>query len=148
MQSERPEVADNCGQEDNGLTPIQEVAAAALAAGEYEYVAARKAGCGERSIRRWLENPAFTRYVKYLRSRATDRVVGRLAAMSGEALATMYEVMKTAPRHSDRLRAAVDILDRLFQAEALEEQAERIGELEERLDALTEGRTLKVRRCS
>jgi hypothetical protein len=148
MQSE-PELSGITGHDDTGLTPTQELAAEAIAAGEYEYIAARRAGVNDRTIRRWLSNPAFTRHVKYLRSRSTDRVVGRLAAMSGEAMETMYRIMREAPRISDRLRAAEDILDMLFKAEALEEQAERIGELEARLEALTQGTTgLKVRRCS
>jgi hypothetical protein len=144
MQSERPETADY-----SGLSSTQELAAVALAAGDYEYIAARKAGVNERTIRRWLEEPAFTRYVKYLRSRSTDRVVGRLAAASGDAVETMYRIMLSAPRISDRLKAAEDIIDLLIKTQALGEQAERISELEERLEELTSnGTTLKVRRCS
>jgi predicted transcriptional regulator len=147
MQSGWPETAGNGRETDTDLSPVQEEAALALAAGLHVYEAARKAGCGERTIRTWLRNdPPFAARVRELRAARTSQTMGMLVACSGEAIETIYRIMKHGSTETIRLRAAEDITDYNFKARALDEMEDRIRVLEERIEALAT--PLKVKRCS
>jgi hypothetical protein len=55
------------------LTPLQRRAARALALGHSQRVTARRVGCDERTIRRWLsDTPGFREYVEECRETITD----------------------------------------------------------------------------
>jgi HEAT repeat protein len=55
------------------LTPIQRRAARALALGHSQRVTARKVGCDERTVRRWLSDvPGFREEVAEYRESLTD----------------------------------------------------------------------------
>jgi hypothetical protein len=149
MQSGWPEVADSGRESDGDLAPAQEEAAVCLAAGLHVYEAARKAGVGERSVRRWLrEDPPFAARVRELRAARTSQTMGMLVACSGEAIETIYRIMKNGSTEAIRLRAAEDITDYNFKARALDEMEDRVRQLEERLEALTTGKPRVVARSA
>jgi hypothetical protein len=55
------------------LTPIQRRAGRALGHGYSQRVTARKVGCDERTVRRWLTDvPGFREYVAHCRETLTD----------------------------------------------------------------------------
>jgi hypothetical protein len=55
------------------FTPLQRRAGRALALGHSQRVTARKVGCDERTIRRWLTDvPGFREYVEECRESITD----------------------------------------------------------------------------
>lgn len=147
MQSGWPKAAGNSRESDTDLSPVQEEAALALAAGLHVYEAAKRAGCGERTIRTWLRtDPPFAARVRELRAARTSQTMGMLVACSGEAIETIYRIMKHGETQAIRLRAAEDLTDYNFKARAMDEMEDRLRVLEERLEELTT--PLKVKRCS
>jgi hypothetical protein len=85
----QPKSAAN-GRGKRALTPKQEAAALALAAGDTEDVAARESGAGARTIRTWLrEQPAFARRIQELRSEMTSQALGRLVESMRSAADTL-----------------------------------------------------------
>ena len=74
----QPELAPN-GPGNALLSPKQESAAVALAAGLTVGEAARRSNAGERTIKTWSATcPAFARRVTELRAEMTSRALGRL----------------------------------------------------------------------
>src|SRR6476469_1865789 len=105
-----PESAPD-GPDFGELTPKQEAAALALAAGCTQPEAARSAGCGARTIKTWLhDRPAFGRRVAELRAEMTARALGRLAdgmAFAADALRKLL----SAKSETVRLGAARAVLE-------------------------------------
>jgi hypothetical protein len=129
--SDRPEQADN-GRENGPLTPKREAAALALAAGATHAAAARKAGCGERTIRTWqAERPEFARRVAQLRSEMSGRACGRLAAGMAAGADTLRALLK-ARSEQVRLGAARALLELGVKVRESVELEARIRALEER----------------
>jgi hypothetical protein len=84
-----PEMAGN-GLKNGPLTPKQEAAALALAAGRTQDEAARQSGAGTRKIKTWLHDlPAITRCVNELRAEMTNRALGRLVDSMASAAETL-----------------------------------------------------------
>ena len=126
----RPKAAGN-GRENAELTPTQESAALALAAGCTEDEAARKAKCGSRTIRTWLvETPAFGRRVRELRDGMTARAVGRLVDMMTAAADALRRLL-TAKSETVRLGAARAVLELGVKIRESAELIERIQALED-----------------
>jgi hypothetical protein len=129
--SDRPEQADN-GRENGPLTPKQEAAALALAAGGTHAAAARKAGCGDRTIRTWQADPggAFARRVAQLRSEMSARACGRLADGMAAGADTLRALLK-ARSEQVRLGAARALLELGVKLRESVELEERVRALEE-----------------
>jgi hypothetical protein len=132
MVPERPRTAVNGRPAAGGLTPKQEQAALALAAGSTERQAARKAGAGERTLRTWLaDQPAFARRVTQLRGEMTSRALGRLADAMVEAADTLRELLK-AKGEQTRLLAARSVLELATKLRDSVELEARMRALEDR----------------
>src|SRR5947209_3958243 len=102
----KPTTAAN-GHENGGLSPKQEAAALALAAGHTEAEAARKSGAGARTIRTWLATvPAFGRRIRELRAEMTTRALGRLVDNMASAADTIAFLSRKAKSEMVRLSAA------------------------------------------
>jgi hypothetical protein len=135
----RPEPAEN-GLENGELTPKQEAAALALAAGSTIDEAARKSGAGGRTIRTWLhDEPAFPRRVAGLRAEMTARALGRLADGMASAAETLGFLCRKGKSEQVRLGAARALLE-------LGVKLRESVELEQRIAALEAGRNGKLRR--
>ncbi|HJZ59658.1 MAG TPA: hypothetical protein VKE74_32235 [Gemmataceae bacterium] len=89
MVTERAETGLN-GLTCGGLTPKQEAAAFALAAGATLDEAASQSGAGLTTIKTWGATiPAFSRRVTELRGEMTARALGRLVDSMASAAETL-----------------------------------------------------------
>src|SRR5262245_26416762 len=99
------------GTGNGELTPKQEAAALALAAGATITAAARKTGAGETTLKRWLrEQPALARRVADLRAEMTSRALGRMTDGMAEAADTLRRLLK-GKSENVRLGAARALLE-------------------------------------
>ena len=130
----KPQKARN-GPRNRALSPKQEAAALALAAGRTQNEAARKCGAGERTIKTWVATqPAFTRRIRELRAEMTARALGRLVDNMVSAADTLGYLSRKGKSESVRLAAARAVLE-------LGSRLRETVELEERIAAL-EGRQM------
>jgi hypothetical protein len=109
-------------------TGKQEALIAALLTEPTYAAAAAKAGVSEATLYRWLHLPDFRTAYRQARRELVESAIGRLQAASGQAVETLLTVARQGKRDSDRVRAAVALLDRAFQgltdADALHGSAE------------------------
>jgi hypothetical protein len=127
----KPLTAAN-GRRTDPLTPRQEAAALALAAGATVGEAARRGNCGGRTIRTWQAGqPAFNRRVQELRAEMTARALGRLVeGMAGAAEA--LRKLLTAKSETVRLGAARAIIEMGSRLRETVELEDRLATLEQR----------------
>jgi hypothetical protein len=105
------------------LTHKQETLIAALLSEPTHADAAAKAGVSEATLYRWLRLPEFQMSYRQARRDLVEGAVGRIQAATGQAVDTLLTVAKDGQKDSDRVRAAVALLDHAFrgieQADAL-----------------------------
>jgi hypothetical protein len=122
-----PENGPNCGF----LTPKQEAAALALAAGHPLRVVAKQSGAGERTIKTWTATiPDFSQRVTQLRAEMTSRALGRLADSMASAAETLGFLSRKGKSEMVRLSAARAILELGNKLRESVEMEERIASLE------------------
>ena len=94
--------------------------------------AAKKAGIGEATGWRWLQNPDFQKQYQEARRMAVSQAIARLQQASTQAVATLQAIMQDeeAPAAS-RVTAARTVLDTSLKAIELEDLAQRIEKLEQ-----------------
>jgi hypothetical protein len=116
-----------CGK----LGPKKEEAILALLSQRNIEEAARKTGIGERTLYRWMKEPAFEAAYREARRAAFSQSSARLQQMSTAAVTTLGKIMvdPNAPAAS-RVRAADSVLDHARRAIELEEIEARLVELE------------------
>lgn len=128
-QATLPEMEDLSPEE---LTARQERAIPALLSERTLAAAARAAGVGERSLRRWLgEDERFRAAYQQARSEAMRQATARIQAASAAAVDTLAELMELKERPDIRARAALGVLAAAFKAEELENLASRVEALEQ-----------------
>jgi len=101
----------------------------ALASGASRRDAAARAGVGERTVRRRLQDPVFQARVEEARGQRLQGVYEALRAHGQEAAATLRELMGSANPPAVRLRAATVVVDRLLryqEAVGLQDQLDRV----------------------
>lgn len=103
--------------------------------------AARLAGLSERTVHRRLEEEGFRREVAHYRDRLVDAGVGALAEAVREAVEVLQELQRSAESEHVRVRAARAILAHLPVLREHGELAERLDELEARLEGLNGSET-------
>lgn len=108
--------------EDTNLTSQQEAAIQALLAEPTVTAAASRAGCGRRTLHRWLTQPDFQDAYREARTAVYGNARARLQIESEAAVATLAD-LRDAPDvpASTRLSAAAKILDLAVQAYDLDE---------------------------
>jgi len=117
------------------LTTTQQRAIAALLSERDIRAAAKKAGVGERTLHRWLDDPAFQAELKTAETRAIDAAIRRLAELSGLAVDTLSAAMndeQTPP--ATKIRAAEVVLTKRPLLKELYDLEARIAALESRLN--------------
>ena len=117
---------------EDGLTPSQERAIAALLECCSIAAAARQAEVGERSIRRWLrEDERFHTKLRQLRQAALSHASLRLQQGVSRAVEAMLNLIgsekRIEPGRASLVRAAIDLA---FRSGAYSDLAERIATLE------------------
>jgi hypothetical protein len=93
------------------LTRKQETLIAALLSEPTHAVAAAKAGISEATLHRWLRLPAFSAAYRQARRELVEGAIGRIQAAAGQAVDTLVTVATQGEKDSDRVRAAVALLD-------------------------------------
>lgn len=93
--------------------------------------AAKKAGIGEATLWRWLQDPEFQDKYRTARRQAVSQSITQLQKISSEAVETLREVMnsKETPPAS-RVTAARAVLEMSIKAVEVEDLAVRIEALE------------------
>src|SRR5262245_47727551 len=119
------------------LTRREEQAIAALLSEPTLPTAAGAAGVGERTLRRWLQQPEFAGAYRDARRAALDAATARLQWAGAEAVETLREVAADkSAKASARVAAARAILEIAFRAQEAVELAERFEQIEAALAAL------------
>ncbi len=93
------------------LTRKQEQAIGALLECSSVEEAARTAGVGYSTLKRWMRDPDFDAAYRRARKELLDVSVGRVQAATGTAVDTLLAVARNGAKDSDRVRAAVALLD-------------------------------------
>lgn len=93
------------------LTSKQESVIAALLTEPTYAAAAAKVGVGQTTPYRWLHLPTFRNAYRQARQELVESVIGRIQAASGQAVETLLHVTRERRRDSDRVRAAIALLD-------------------------------------
>ena len=93
------------------LTSRQEALIAALLTEPNYAAAATKAGVGKTTLYRWLHLPEFRAAYRRARRELVEGAIGRIQAATGQAVETLVAVARGARRDSDRVRAAVALLE-------------------------------------
>lgn len=94
------------------LTSKQEALIAALLTEPSYAAAAAQAGVSPATLYRWLHLPAFRAAYRQARRELVEAAIGRIQAGTGQAAETLLAVARQGKRDSDRVRAAVAVLDR------------------------------------
>jgi hypothetical protein len=89
----------------------QEQAIAALLTEPTIAAAAIRAGVSEVTLQRWLREPSFVIAYRRERRRVVEMAVARVQAATGQAVDTLLAVSKDGKKDSDRVRAAVALLN-------------------------------------
>ncbi|HJZ58391.1 MAG TPA: hypothetical protein VKE74_25845 [Gemmataceae bacterium] len=98
---------DKSGQ---GRSTARELVALALAAGKTQQEAAARGQVNQRTVRRWLSEPAFRARVSELRSEMIAEASGRLTGAMSEA-ADELRALLANKKPDVRLRAAVKVIE-------------------------------------
>jgi hypothetical protein len=115
---------------DQPITPKQEKAIVALLSEVTIGKAAEKADIGERTLFRWLDEPAFAAAYRAARRKATQQAIARLQSAANVAVTLLLRLAADGlSPPAVRLGATSKILD-------LAIRAVEIDDLEGRLDAL------------
>jgi hypothetical protein len=117
-----------------GLTPGQETAITALLNESTLKQAAERAGIGERTLHRWMDDPLFMNAYRKARRMAFGHAIALSQRYAAMAVQTLAKVMTDpAAAHSSKVAAATAVLK--FGRDAIE-----LDDLAERVDALERGR--------
>jgi len=108
---------------------VDDILVQALAEGLTQLAAGKRAGVTDRTVRRRLEDKAFSDRVRAARRRMTDEAAGRAAALLGEAVEVVGSILRTADPGL-QLRAAQTILRVADQTAEVDALSRRVEELE------------------
>ncbi|MFB1486259.1 MULTISPECIES: hypothetical protein [unclassified Thiocapsa] len=93
------------------LKPAQELAALRIASGWTQKATAQEAGVTEQSLSAsWMKNPAFVAAINRERKAMLDATRDHLRALGTKATKTLEEVLDTAQKPADKLKAAEMVL--------------------------------------
>ena len=116
------------------LSARQEQALAALLIEPTVTAAATKANVPERTLYRWLDEPAFTAAYREARRKAVKQTVARLQRASAPVVSILLQLAASDQTPATaRVAACRAVLDYTFKAVELEDLDARLSELEARL---------------
>jgi hypothetical protein len=96
------------------LDRLQEQALVALLEKPTIGEAAAAVGVNEKTLRAWLKDSTFAAAYRQTRRELVETAVGRIQAATGTAVDTLLAVAKSGAKDSDRVRAAIALLDHAF----------------------------------
>ena len=97
--------------------------------------AAKQVGVSEDTLDNWLKDPAFAEEYRAARQRVVEEAIGLLQMATTAAATTLMRNLKCGVA-SVEVRAALGIFDLVLKATAIEEQEERLAELEALMSSL------------
>jgi hypothetical protein len=112
------------------VTGSNEALLIALACGSTVEAAAAKAGLGERTVYRRLEDPDFREKLQEFRGKMVERASAMLSASGMEAVKTLLGLLERSIPHVVRLGAAKAILELGMKLRDLLEVEQRLAALE------------------
>jgi hypothetical protein len=113
------------------LTTKQEAAITALLTATSISNAAAKVGVNEKTIRRWLADPAFDAEYRAARRQAVGQAVALLQQLSSAAVVVIARIMADPQAPAGvKLRAAVSVLELAIKSVELEDLEARLAALE------------------
>ncbi len=108
-----------------------ELAVAALLTAKNLEEAARAAGIGTNTLRRWVKLPEFMAAYREAQSALRSRAIARLQEASGAAATTILKIMLNPEEPAGaRLRAAEIVLELATKAASMEDLEARLANLE------------------
>lgn len=114
--------------EMSGLTARQRHGLVALLTANSAASASKQAKVAERTLRRWLAEPAFRAAYHHASRRMFDDAIGHLRAATAEAVTTLREALQSE-NDGVKVRAALGILDAAVKCD-LDDLVQRIEKLE------------------
>jgi hypothetical protein len=93
------------------LNRKQEAVIAALLTEPTHAAAAAKACVSEATLQRWLRLPEFQAAYRRARRELVDSAIGRIQAATGQAIDTLLAIAQYGKKDSDRVRAAIALLN-------------------------------------
>jgi len=117
----------------NELSPKQHVAINALLAQSGVDSAAKQAGVTQRTLYRWLDEPAFRLVLNSALDKSLDAAARGLVRLTEKAIRTVENVLDDSELHpATRLRAADMVLVNVLKLFELRTLAQRVAALEDR----------------
>lgn len=121
------------------LEPKQQQAIIALLTQPTITGAAESIGINPKTMHEWLKQPDFREAYAEARDQTMDQAITRLQQAISKAIDTLIAIMGSdLAKDAARVTAARTILDMAFKAYELEQIAERLTKLEQRLEGLNE----------
>src|SRR5262245_18740807 len=108
----------------------QEAAISALLAEPTIGQAAKVAGIGEKTLRRWLREPGFQAEYRAARRQALEGAIGALQQATGLAVQALVRDLDADAPQAVQVRAALGILEQAAKGMELLDLADRITALE------------------
>lgn len=115
------------------LTPQQEQAILALVSTDTLAKAAKKAGVAESTLWDWKQRPAFARAYRRARRQLVDAQMTELIKLGKAAVAALKRNLK-CKNPAVEVRAAIGILDKIIQGQALADLTAEAEELREQVE--------------
>lgn len=123
------------GSAAGDLTHRQQAAVRTLLACKSVAEAAQRARVGERTLYRWLADPAFRAALSAAEGDLLDAATRRLLALQEDAIGAFEAVLRDAhAAPSARLRAAQAVLDYLLKLRELRDVEQRLTALEQAVE--------------
>ena len=117
-----------------GKARKREQAIAALLEHSTITAAATAVGISEKTLRRWLAEPAFQAEYRAAREQAVRMAVGRLHGLLSTATETLQRAMSCGTPTTE-VRAAIAVIEHAFKGTDLIDLADRVAALESKPDA-------------
>ena len=94
--------------------------------------AAKKAGIGETTLYRWLDDDEFNRAFKHARKKAFSQSISHLQQATASAVETLQNIMENeeAPA-SSRVTAAKTVIEMEYKAYEMEDLTEELDEIKQ-----------------
>lgn len=101
--------------------------------------AADRAGVGETTLYRWMQEEAFDKAFKEARKMALNQTVSRLQQTTTDAVETLQSIMRDERASANsRVSAAKTVLEMAFKAFELQDLAAKVEEMEKYIEEMKE----------
>jgi transposase len=124
-------------ENDHDLNTKQEKAIMALLTEPTIRQAAERAGVGETTLYRWMQEEKFDKAFKEARKRAMNQTISQLQQTTTDAVETLKTIMNDADASaSSRVTAAKTVLEMAFKAFELNDLAAKVEEMEQYIEEI------------